>query len=101
MKRTLDSRRSFKATCCSSGTPIAAEPELAGARVPVTDSERENETEGKGKKWRGSTLSTAARLLIDAEGGGIDRGAASARDGISHATEQLAAPWKTTTFPER
>jgi hypothetical protein len=82
------------------GTPIAAEPELTGARVSVTDSERKNETEGKRKKWRCSSLSTAARLLIDVERSGVDLGMASARDGISRAAEELAAPRKTMTFPE-
>jgi hypothetical protein len=42
------SQRSFRATRGSSGTPVAAASELAGARVSGGASERRNGSEGEG-----------------------------------------------------
>jgi hypothetical protein len=45
MGRTLESRRSFRAIRCSSGTPITEEPELTEARVLMAPAKRMDENE--------------------------------------------------------
>jgi hypothetical protein len=48
MRRTMMSRRNFRAARGSLGTPVAATLELAGARVSGVPAERRNESEGEG-----------------------------------------------------
>jgi hypothetical protein len=48
MRRMMMSRWSFRAARGSSGTPVAAAMELAGARVSGMPAERRNESEEEG-----------------------------------------------------